>query len=224
MQIAVLSLISLLLAAVAWVYLSFGSLKEQGVSIKNIANVFLAHKKKAIYIIVVFFVLLIFSTFLPIVYESNLLIHNVKMIVLLATLFIAAFVDYQKHIIPNKVILAALVLRCVLYILELFTSISTFWTLIKGDLIACLIVVVFFVLGVLVMKNGLGMGDIKLMLVMCLYQGFYGVISSIFISLIVAFILSIALLITRKKNKKDAIAFAPSILIGTTISVFLTGM
>ena len=46
MQIAVLSLISLLLTAVAWVYLSFGSLKEQGVSIKNIASVFLAHKKK----------------------------------------------------------------------------------------------------------------------------------------------------------------------------------
>ena len=68
------------------------------------------------------------------------------------------------------------------------------------------------------------MGDIKLMLVMCLFQGFYGVASALFCSLFVAFIYAVVVLITKKKSKSDAVAFAPAILLGTMLSVFLIGM
>ena len=68
------------------------------------------------------------------------------------------------------------------------------------------------------------MGDIKLMLVMCLFQGFYGVVSSLFCSLFIAFIYAIIVLLLRKKTKKDSVAFAPAILLGTALSIFLTGM
>jgi len=59
---------------------------------------------------------------------------------------------------------------------------------------------------------------------MGLFQGIVGVISSLFLSLLVSFFVAIALLITRKKTRKEAIAFAPSVLIGTAVSMFLTGM
>ena len=99
-----------------------------------------------------------------------------------------------------------------------------FRALLLSDFLACLIVVALFLIGVVIVKSGLGMGDIKLLLVMCLFQGFYGAVSSVFCSLLVAFFISIIALITKKKTRKDTLPFAPAILAGTYLSVFLTGM
>ena len=82
----------------------------------------------------------------------------------------------------------------------------------------------FFLLCGLLVIGGVGMGDIKLILIMCLFQGFYGVISALFCSLFAACVLAIALLVLKKKTRRDSIPFAPAILLGTIVSVVLTGM
>ena len=74
------------------------------------------------------------------------------------------------------------------------------------------------------MKNSIGYGDIKLFIIMGLFLGMNGIWTAVFMSLIVAFFVAIFLLATRKKGKKDVVPFAPSIMIGTYISVILTGM
>ena len=76
----------------------------------------------------------------------------------------------------------------------------------------------------LAFKNSIGMGDIKLFAVMGLYQGLWGVINSVFFSLAASFVISIAFLITKKKGRKDSIAFAPSIFVGTVVAICLAGM
>lgn len=158
------------------------------------------------------------------VFPSNTLLENGKLISLLAILFVAANTDARYRIIPNALVLTGLVLRIVFWIMELISSPDAFWGIMKSDLLACLLVVAFVVVGVLLVKGGLGMGDVKLMLVMCLFQGFYGVISSLFFSLLAAFIYSIIALLCKKKTKKDSVAFGPAILLGTMVSVFMTGM
>lgn len=158
------------------------------------------------------------------VYPGNTLVDNGKLLTLLAILFAAASVDARQRIIPNMLVLAGIALRVAFWIIELVTVPNEFWSIMKNDLTACLLVAGFFVIGVLLVKGGIGMGDIKLMLVMGLFQGFYGVVGSLFCSLFVAFVYAIVVLILRKKTKKDSVAFAPAILIGTIISVFLTGM
>lgn len=164
------------------------------------------------------------SVALTLIYPSNTLTANSKLLILVALLFAAAYVDAKERIIPNWVVLAGLVLRVVFWCIELFTVTDQFWSIMKNDLLACLLVVAFFVVGVLLVKGGIGMGDIKLMLVMCLFQGFYGVVSSLFCSLFVAFFYAIGVLIMKKKTRKDSVAFAPAILLGTILSVFITGM
>ena len=67
------------------------------------------------------------------------------------------------------------------------------------------------------------MGDVKLVLVMGAFQGFTGMVSSVFVSMIIAFIAAIVLLISKKRKRSDSIEFAPALLLGTTISVILTG-
>lgn len=180
--------------------------------------------KRMLFLGLMFVMLCTLSAVLVQVYENNTIIANGKLITLVALLFIAANIDARQKIIPNAIVLAGLVFRIFFWIAELISAPNAFWDIMKNDLVACLLVVFFFVIGVLLVKGGIGMGDIKLMLVMCLFQGFYGVISSLFCSLFAAFIYAIIVLLTRKKTRKDSIAFAPAILVGTILSVVLTGM
>lgn len=179
---------------------------------------------RRVYLVVMLLALWCISIALKLIYPSNTLTANAKLIALLAIIFVAANVDARHRIIPNGLVLTGLVLRTFFWIIELITSMDTFWGIMKSDLFACLIVIGFCMVAVLMVKGGIGMGDVKLMLIMCLFQGFYGVISSLFCSLFVAFVYAVAVLLMRKKSRKDSVAFAPAILLGTVLSVFLTGM
>ncbi len=244
MNTIILCIGALIATLVAWVYLSVqeNTVKELPEVQEDADNRAAARKeepagetehhslvqrpkgKRLAFLIVMFLALCAVAVALSWVYPSNSLIDNGKLLVLLALLFVAASVDARQRIIPNAVVLTGLVLRVVFWIMELVTAPSLFWNIMKNDLLACLLVVGFFVVGVLLVKGGIGMGDIKLMLVMCLFQGFYGVVSSLFCSLFVAFVYAIVVLLARKKTRKDSVAFAPAILLGTILSIVLTGM
>ena len=235
MDIFVLCLLSFALTLLAWVYLNF---QEQGVEITSTENstgdvaessnkrfAFLKPSlRRMIFLVIMITSLIGVAVALELVYSSNTLVDNIKLIFLLSVLFVAANVDARQQIIPNALVLFGLVSRVVFWIIEIFVDYERFWTLFKDNLLACLIAVFFFVVGVLLIKSGIGIGDIKLMLVMCLFQGFYGVISSLFFSLFVAFVYAIFLLLLKRKGKKDSVAFAPSILVGTMASIIMTGM
>lgn len=223
-QIVILCILSITISLLGLGYLSHYELKDENPEATFTMKSLVEKKSRMIYAIVMLFCLCGMSVVLAMIYPGNELLENLKRIILLAILFVVAFIDYKKFIIPNQVIVFALLVRFGFYIAEFFIDTEQFWVTLKNHLLALGIVVVFFIVGVLIVKNGLGMGDVKLMIVMCLYQGFSGVISSLFFSLCVAFVLSIGLLISKKKTKKDSIAFAPSILCGTVISVFMTGM
>ena len=111
-----------------------------------------------------------------------------------------------------------------MYIPEFISSPATGFLILKDNLVGAAVIGIFFFLLFLVFKNSIGMGDIKLFAVMGLYQGLWGAVNSVFFSLVVSFVLSVGLLITRKKGRKDTIPFGPSILIGTAIAIGLAGM
>ena len=228
MDIAVLILLSFAATVGAWLFLAFWHGKQENDSPETMEqaeqSALRPSRKRIVFLVLMFVGLCGMSILLKTVYEKNTLLHNAKMIMLLAVLFIAANTDARKRLIPNKLVLTGLVLRAVFWVIELITVPDEFLNIVKNDLYACLLVVMFFVVGVLLVKGGIGMGDIKLMLVMCLFQGFYGVVSSLFCSLFVAFVYAIIVLLLRKKTKKDSVAFAPAILLGTALSIFLTGM
>ena len=188
-------------------------------------RVFIKPKGKRVAFLIVMFLTLCGETVaINCLFESNSLLDNAKLLTLLSVLFVAANVDARHRIIPNALVLVGLIARIVFWIIELIVSIDAFWNVFKSDLLACLLVVAFFVIGVFIVKGGIGMGDVKLMLIMCLFQGFYGVVSSLFCSLFVAFVYALGVLFLKKKTKKDSVAFAPAILLGTALSMILTGM
>ena len=238
MKTILLLVFSLLLAAVAYPYLTYRKLllnnpaeiaeaEEQAKPSPTWSEVMTAlrgNKRLMLYCAAMFAALSCIAVLFVTVYENNRLLTDLRLLFLLAVIFTAAAVDFWSNIIPNELILTALGARVLFWIGELVTLRGDFRALLLSDFLACLIVVALFLIGVVIVKSGLGMGDIKLLLVMCLFQGFYGAVSSIFCSLLVAFFISIIALITKKKTRKDTLPFAPAILAGTYLSVFLTGM
>lgn len=158
------------------------------------------------------------------IYVSNPLLQQVKLLVLICILIPTAVVDYFVQLIPNIFILIALLIRGIIFILEFVVAPETAWIALKDGVLSAVIIAGFFLLISLVFKNSIGMGDVKLFAVMGLYQGIWGTINSVFFSLVASFFVSLFLLVSKKKNRKDSISFAPSILIGTLIAIGLSGM
>ena len=127
--------------------------------------------------------------------------------------------DYKKQIIPNKIILSALYLRGVLFILEFIVFKQNTVNILIRNLVACIIPVVLLIMGLFIMKNSIGMGDVKLLFVIALFSDFLFVFNALFYALIVALIVSIILLVTKKIKTKSTIAFAPFLFIGAYLAV-----
>ena len=201
------------------VYLKNGSLKKP-----DIRSTFYITGNRVIYLVVAVLKSVLLIILFNTLFSSFSHIHQLKLIVLLDCILPMAAVDFKVHKIPNQFILAALGLRIVLYIIEFILSYEAALNTLIDNVLGAVVIGVFFFIIALVFKQSIGMGDIKLFAVMGLYQGLWGAVNSVFFSLIVSFFLSLGLLITRKKKRKDTISFGPSIFIGTLIAVSLTGI
>ena len=182
-----------------------------------------AQKLKIIYVVAIGITVICFIGVFQSWYGDATLMHQVKLLILILILFPTALVDYKVKLIPNVFILGAFVIRCFIYIFEFLVSPSQAWITLKDNLVAVAIIAGFFLILLIVFKNSIGMGDVKLFAVMGLYQGTWGAFNAVFYSLIVSFFFSIILLILKKVTRKDSVSFAPSILLGTIISIILTG-
>lgn len=151
-------------------------------------------------------------------------IQSAKLLGLVLILFPIAAIDSRLQKIPNQLLIAALAFRALIYIPEFIISPSGAFMTLKDNLLGAAIISGFFLLLLLGFKNSIGMGDIKLFAVMGLYQGIWGAVNSVFFSLLVSFFVSVVLLITKKKSRKDTMSFGPSILIGTAIAIGMAGM
>lgn len=162
------------------------------------------------------------TVFLLTIYKTDW-IFNAKRILLCSVLWALAYIDYKHYIIPNRFLAVLFVSRCVILLAEVIKSGKEIRQELLSNLIACLGVILIFVLMRLIVKNGIGFGDIKLYSVIGIFLGIQGTVTVVFISFLVSFVASLFLLISKRKNKKDQIAFAPFILAGTILSVILFG-
>ena len=152
------------------------------------------------------------------------LLNQIKLLSLVLVILPTAAVDLRVHKMPNQFLLVGFAIRIILLGVAFLDSTRTAWAETKDCLIGAFVYGGFFLLMLLVFKNSIGMGDIKLFALIGFYQGLWGAFSSVFFSLLASFFLSIFLLITKKKDRHDLVAFGPCILIGTFISICLSGM
>lgn len=166
------------------------------------------------------FLIYMFAT----VYVNTTWIHQIKLLSLVAFLVPIAAIDFRTELIPNLFLLAAIVVRIVLLLIEFAISVDDAVAALKSGVIAAGILLLFFFLILLVVKNSIGMGDVKLFAVIGLYQGIWGAVNSVFFSLVASFFVSVVLLVLKKKTRKDTISFGPCIMLGVVFAIASSGI
>lgn len=181
------------------------------------------NKRKVLYLAFGMATAILLITLFQLIYRQPLL-SQMRLLTLALLILPMACVDAKTQKIPNRFLLVGLAIWALFTIAEfIFSAKTAVGTLLDG-LLGAAIIGGFFLLLLLIFKNSIGMGDIKLFALMGLYQGLWGAVNAVFFSLLVSFVLSVLLLITKKKNRKDTIPFGPSILFGTIIAISLSGM
>lgn len=180
-------------------------------------------RNRLIYWVVGVFTITALVVCLNTVYSLDLL-TRLNLICLILLILPISAVDLKFQKIPNQFLLAGLVIRGIILGIFYLRDVKHAWNITKDSLLGALIIGLFFLFLLVAFKNSLGMGDVKLFALMGLYQGLWGTVNSVFFSLMVSFLVSITLLITKKKTRKDTISFGPSIYLGTVLAMCLAGM
>lgn len=195
-----------------------------GIIFSALAFIYFKHRyadKKSLWILVSI-VMIVLSTgvdYLHAFYGSSDWIEAFEYLTMVAICIPAAFIDFKEQLIPNPIVLAGFICRIILYLIRLFVDTTVLLEVVKTDLIAFAITFVFCLLGRLLIKNGIGMGDVKLLLVLALLGGFDRLFSLLFFAMVIAFFWGLFELIIRRKGKNAVIPFGPPIAIGTVVSV-----
>ncbi len=133
---------------------------------------------------------------------------------LVAILLAAAFIDLQDHIIPNDLVLVGLAVW--LPAMLPFPYDGKTWLSALGGGAAAF--AFFYLLAVLV-PDGMGMGDVKLALVMGLFLGAGWVAMALILAFLLGGLASAVLLATRRVGRRGHIPFGPFLAAGGLITI-----
>ncbi|MDQ2662260.1 MAG: A24 family peptidase [Actinomycetota bacterium] len=137
---------------------------------------------------------------------------------------VLTLVDLAEKRLPNAVVFPALAAVALLLVPATLAS-GTWWPLLRALAGAAGMFAVYFVLA-LVSPSSMGMGDVKLSLVIGLLLGWFG-LNAWLVGLLAAFVvggvIAIVALALRRVTLRGSIPFGPSMLAGALIAVLFVG-
>lgn len=124
-------------------------------------------------------------------------------------LLCAAVFDRRTHLIPNFLILSMFFFGVIILGGEFLFDRSTFLPAFVSAIVGLVFCFPVFYLLCVVTRDGLGMGDVKLISAMAWLLGAPITLLSVLFGLILCALVAIGLMLTKKKNKTDFIPFGP---------------
>lgn len=156
--------------------------------------------------------------YLILFYKFNLSIDFIFYALISSTLIVITLIDLKEMLIPDSLVITLLLLsilhKALNYIIHR-TPINLLDSL-GGLLLAGGI----FLLIVILSKGGMGGGDVTLIASLGFILGIKYILLTIFLSFILGGTISVFLLATKLKTKKDPIPFGPFIVLGFMITLF----
>lgn len=161
--------------------------------------------------------------YLGLLYTFNISIDFFKYAMLIPTLLSAFCIDYKLQIIPNRLNLTILEIGLFFTFLNVAMNVSSGINTIVESVIGALVGGGIFLLitvigGWIAGKEAMGFGDVKLMGALGLLLGWKGILMVSVLSFLIAAIISLPILIIKRKN--DYIPFGPFIVIATFVVIF----
>ncbi len=138
----------------------------------------------------------------------QLLILNLLVTYVLIAIFVS---DLRYSTIPDHLVYPAI------FFLLLYLLIKSQWYTIFSGIGVGLF---FYFLVLITRHKGMGLGDVKLGLLMGLFLGFPKVVVALYLAFLTGAILGVILVLTKKKRFKSQIPFGPFLVLATFVSLF----
>jgi prepilin signal peptidase PulO-like enzyme (type II secretory pathway) len=136
-------------------------------------------------------------------------------------MLVLAVIDHEKSIVPNKLLVAMLVIRAVLLVIEVAVY-PVYW---KEKMISAvggmLVGLILFLLAYVLSRKSIGLGDVKLAAVLGWYLGLSLIWWDLVAGLLLAGIYSVVQLARKKLSMKDSIPLVPFLAAGTILILLL---
>lgn len=165
--------------------------------------------------------------YITLLYFNGITIDTLKFMFLIPMLLIAFLIDLKLQIIPNRLTLTifetGLVFTFISTILNVNAGIDIFIDSILGMLVGGgIFLVITLIGGAIAGKEAMGFGDVKLMAALGLFFGWLNMILISVMSFLFAAIVSIIILITRKRKFSEYIPFGPFIVVASIIPMYIS--
>ncbi len=201
-----------------WIFLGLGAV----FSVSSFFYLKKSEKKHPLPVSIVMFAVLLGYCVFCLSLDGVWWIKELEYILMISLCIPVAWVDICEKKIPNVLVLAGLIAQIITIVIMFFYDLDYALTYFKSAGIGFLFIAIFCAIGYLVIKNGIGMGDIKLLLVLSIMGGIDNILSILFFSMVVAFFMGLYELIIKKRGKKATIPFGPATLVGTIVTAILS--
>ena len=164
--------------------------------------------------------------YIALLYFKGIHIDTLKYMLLIPMLISAFLIDLKLQIIPNRLTLTifetGLVFTFAETLLATNFGISIFIDNILGALVGGgIFLLITLIGGAIAGKEAMGFGDVKLMAALGFYFGWINMILISVMSFLFAAVVSIVILIARRKKFSEYIPFGPFIVVASLIPIFI---
>lgn len=165
-------------------------------------------------------------SYIVLLFFNGISIDTLKYMVLIPMLLIAFVIDLKAQIIPNRLTLtifeAGLVFTFAETLLATNFGISIFINNVLGMVVGGgIFLLITLIGGAIAGKEAMGFGDVKLMATLGLFFGWLNIILISVMSFLFAAIVSIIILISRRKKFSEYIPFGPFIVVASIIPIYV---
>lgn len=165
--------------------------------------------------------------YIALLYFNGLNINSIKFMFLIPMLIIAFMIDYKLQIIPNRLTLTIFEIGIIFTFAETLLNINFGINIFVNNILGMLVGGGIFLLitligGIIAGKEAMGFGDVKLMGALGLFFGWLNMILISVMAFLFAAIVSIIILISRKKKMNEYIPFGPFIVVASMIPMYLS--
>ena len=171
--------------------------------------------------------LLTAAVFLALFAKYGLTVSFFAFAYLMSVLIAVFFIDMDRRIIPNELVVVGLAGGAALFAYNIFRPAADIygdgrgWTPLAGLLSGSGLLYLIALLGGLIFgtDSAIGMGDVKLMAPVGLFLGWKLCLEALFISVVLSGMAGLLLVLSRRKKKSDSIPLGPFIAAGTFTAV-----
>ena len=160
--------------------------------------------------------------YILLLYRFKLSLDFARFCILTPMLISAFIIDYKIQIIPNRLNLLIFEIGLVFLFIYGFININISLNLLLGMLAGGGIFLIITLIGGLIAgKEAMGMGDVKLMGALGLFFGLQNIVVISVLAFLIGAIISIAIMIIKRKGTDTYIPFGPFIVIASVITIFV---